>query len=317
MKNLLLPSREPVDETRPARTRPGSDELSPRFLLSDELSQILVGITNFRVTKVFVNAYATKVVVPPARRASDIVLAPSTPRRLPPSNTSADPSPSAETAFIGHFVYLYTVTSAGNPFALKLSRQMQQEIGSVVGTMVKCCFATRVYRFSERNTFITAFIVLLALGQLGVAIVFRTRLPALVDPPSLNLKMLATISLTLGVLTDVVTAASLCFFLWRMRTGQSSAANSLINRLVTEILTTVVSLSTLLLFDFLDGNLIFAAMYFLLSKLYAVSFLATLNTRRAIRGRGTDHEQASATSRRTGVTGGSRRPTTVGRDAEV
>ncbi|KAJ6458348.1 hypothetical protein C8R47DRAFT_150729 [Mycena vitilis] len=216
-------------------------------------------------------------------------------------------------AFIGHFVYFYTMASAGNPLALATGTTtwsiiMQQAIGSIVGTIVKCCFATRVYRFSEKNIFVTMFIILLALGQLGVALVFTVRAFQLTSIPAVfRLKMLATISLGLGLLTDVVTAAALSFFLWRMRTARESAANSLISRLVTDaintgVLTTAVSLSTLLLFDFLDGNLIFGATYFLLSKLYAVSFLATLNTRRAVRGRGTDHEQMTS----------SRRPTTAG-----
>jgi hypothetical protein len=34
----------------------------------------------------------------------------------------------------------------------------------------------------------------------------------------------------------------------------------------TGVLTSVVSLSTLLLFDFLEGNLVFGATYFMLSK---------------------------------------------------
>ncbi|KAJ6454143.1 hypothetical protein C8R45DRAFT_1192097 [Mycena sanguinolenta] len=223
----------------------------------------------------------------------------------------------ADQTFIGHFVYFYTVTSAGHPLALATGTTtwsviMQQAVGSVVSTIVKCAFATRVYRFSEKNLWITTILILLALGQLGVAIAFTARAFELVSIPSVfNLKLIATISLALGVLTDVLTAGSLCFFLWRMRTKGRSAANSLITRLVTDaintgVLTTVVSLSTLLLFDFMGTNLIFAATYFLLSKLYAISFLATLNTRRVIRGRGTDHEGEVSSRRPGGTTGASR-----------
>ncbi|KAJ6542185.1 hypothetical protein DFH09DRAFT_46786 [Mycena vulgaris] len=215
-------------------------------------------------------------------------------------------------AFIGHFVYFYTVTSIGNPVALLTGSTtwsviLQQAIGSVVGTIVKCCFATRVYRFSEKNLFITGFIVLLSLGQLGVALAFTVQAFELKTIPAVfNLKTLATISLGLGVLTDVVTAAALCFFIRRLRTGYK-AADSLVRSLVTDAIntggvTTAVSLATVLFFNFLSGNLIFAATYFLLSKLYAISFLATLNTRRVVRGRGTDHEKdatsASASARR-------------------
>ncbi|KAJ7735740.1 hypothetical protein B0H16DRAFT_1731168 [Mycena metata] len=224
----------------------------------------------------------------------------------------------ADQCFIGHFVYFYTViASPGNAFAIATgtttwSLILQQAAGSIVGTIVKCCFATRVYRFSDRNIFITGFIILLSLGQLSVALFFTASAFKLSTIPAVfNLKMLATISLALGSLTDIVTAAALCFFLWRMRTNHKSAANSLITRLVTDavntgVLTTAVSLSTLLLFDFLSGNLIFAATYFMLSKLYAVSFLATLNTRRVVQGRGTDDSEKAETSIRRATTARSR-----------
>ncbi|KAJ7873714.1 hypothetical protein B0H13DRAFT_2552326 [Mycena leptocephala] len=224
-------------------------------------------------------------------------------------------------AFIGYFVYFYTVTSAGNPLAIATGTNtwsiiLQQAIGSVVGTIVKCCFASRVYRFSDRNIFSTGFIVRLIYfpneiciarpRPLGVAMVFTVLAFQLSSIPAVfNLKTLATISLGLGLLPDVVTAGALCFFLWRMRTAQkNSAANSIINRLVgdainTGVLTTAISLSTLLLFDFLEGNLFFGATYFMLSKLYAVSLLATLNTRRVVRGRGTDRDQATTSGRTT------------------
>ncbi|KAJ7445040.1 hypothetical protein FB451DRAFT_1293182 [Mycena latifolia] len=212
-------------------------------------------------------------------------------------------------AFIGHFVYFYTVTSVGNPTALLTSTMtwsviMQQAIGSFVGTIVKCCFVTRVYRFSERNVFITGFIILLSLGQLGVALVFTIQAFGLKSIPAVfNLKAMATISLALGVFTDVVTAAALCFFLRRLRTGYR-ATDSLVSSLVrdainTGVVTTAASLTTLLLFNFLSTNLIFAATYFMLAKMYGISFLATLNTRRVVRGRGTDHEKNTTERRAT------------------
>ncbi|KAJ7123251.1 hypothetical protein C8R43DRAFT_1031970 [Mycena crocata] len=214
----------------------------------------------------------------------------------------------ADQAFIGYFVYFYTVSSIGNPTAIftgdnTWSFILQQAIGTFAGTIVKICFATRVYRFSEKNIWITGFLVLLSVGQLGVALIFTAQAFVLKTIPEVfSLKTIATISLGLGVFTDVVTAAALCFFLRRLRTGYK-AADSLVRQLVTDaintgVLTTAVSLATLILFNFLSGNLIFAATYFLLSKLYAVSFLATLNTRRVVRGRGTDHEKATTTERR-------------------
>ncbi|KAJ7290032.1 hypothetical protein C8J57DRAFT_335947 [Mycena rebaudengoi] len=209
--------------------------------------------------------------------------------------------------FIGHFVYFYTVTSIQDPFSIikgttTWSVILQEAIGSVVGTIVKCCFASRVYRFSEKNIFITGLIVLLALGQLGVSAFFTVKAFMLTHIAEVfNLRNLGTISLALGVATDIVTAAALCFFLSRLRTGHREA-DSLVSRLVTDaintgVVTSAVSLATLLMFNFSQHNLIFIGIYFVLSKLYAISFLATLNTRRVVRGRGTDQEYS--TTRRT------------------
>ncbi|KAJ7070225.1 hypothetical protein B0H15DRAFT_918122 [Mycena belliarum] len=218
-------------------------------------------------------------------------------------------------AFIGHFVYFYTVTEAGRPFALITGTMtwsiiMQQALGSVVGTIVKCCFATRVWRFSERNIYITGFIVLLSFGQLGAALIFTVKAFALRNVPGVfSLKTFATISLALGALTDLVTAAALFHFLRRLRTGYS-ATDSLVRRLVrdainTGVFTSAASVSTLLLFNLMPTNLVFAATYFMLAKLYGISLLATLNTRRAVRGRGTDNE-ASRSGSGTALSGGLR-----------
>ncbi|KAI0927054.1 hypothetical protein AcV5_007693 [Taiwanofungus camphoratus] len=61
----------------------------------------------------------------------------------------------------------------------------------------------------------------------------------------------------------------------------------------TGILTSAISLCTLILYDTMPENFIFMCFYFIVSKLYANSFLATLNTRKVLRGRGTDGEHST------------------------
>ncbi|KAJ7088796.1 hypothetical protein B0H15DRAFT_949427 [Mycena belliarum] len=213
---------------------------------------------------------------------------------------------SVDQAFVGHFVYYYTVTQSGNPLALVTGSMtwsviIQQVVGSVVGTIVKCCFATRVYRFSERNIFVAGLIIILSLGELGVACVFTYKALGLRNVPEVfHLRTLATTALGLGAFTDLLTAASLFFFLRRLRTGYSTT-DSLVRRLVrdainTGFVTTAASAATVLLFNLMPTNLLFVATYFLLAKLYGISLLATLNTRRAVRGRGTDQEAEMSSS---------------------
>lgn len=202
--------------------------------------------------------------------------------------------------FIGHVVYHYTISNFANVSALILgtvtwSFILQQTVGAVVGCIVKTSFALRVWRFSERNMFITGIILLLTYGQLGLAITFTLKAFELSGVfEVVNLRVLGSTSLGVGVLTDLVTAISLCYFLNKLRTGYHKS-DSLVNSLVlyainTGALTSAVSLSTLILYNIMPTNLVFVACFFILSKLYAISFMATLNTRRIVRGKGTDKQ---------------------------
>jgi len=203
-------------------------------------------------------------------------------------------------AFIGHVVYFYTITNFTSPQVLIFgdvvwSLIVQVLVGASVGTVVKACFAMRVWRFSNHNIPVTGLIVLLTLTQFGFAIAYAVRAfqinkLAYAD----RLKLIASLSLGIGALTDIVIAAALAFFLRKLRTGYSQA-NSLVNQLTiyavnTGALTSAVSLCTLVLYDINPESLEFLAVYFVLSKLYAMSLICAFNTRKVIRGRGTDRQ---------------------------
>ncbi|KAI9452440.1 hypothetical protein F5148DRAFT_1289600 [Russula earlei] len=112
-----------------------------------------------------------------------------------------------------------------------------------------------------------------------------------------EIESLGTAALSLGVITDLFTAASLSLFLHKMRTGYKKS-DTLINRLIiysvnTGVVISVFSAAVLASYNLMPTNLIFIALYFVLSKLYANSCLATLNSRRFTHGRGTDREEAT------------------------
>ncbi|KAF8192166.1 hypothetical protein BJ912DRAFT_278643 [Pholiota molesta] len=227
--------------------------------------------------------------------------------------------------FIGHLVYFYAISNFLNPLVLARgattwSLILQLTVGAIDGAIVKVFFGFRVWRFSDRNIWITGLIMLLALGQLGLAFAFTIeafKLTTLFDVH--NLQALGTISLGVGVCTDIITAGALCFFLSRLRTGLKSS-DSLVDNLCayainTGILTSTISVAVLILYNVAPpDNLSFIACYFVLSKLYAISFLATLNTRRNIKGRGTDHQ---GTTNHTNLFAlGTRMPSMAPRDLE-
>ncbi|THU90324.1 hypothetical protein K435DRAFT_841531 [Dendrothele bispora CBS 962.96] len=212
----------------------------------------------------------------------------------------------ADQCLIGHILYFYGVTNFANVRALLAARVtwsfiLQQTLGAIVGTTVKFMFGLRVWRFSEHNFFITGLILSTTLGGLGTALAFTVKafkLPSVFSV--IQLRTLGSISLGVGVITDIVIAVSLCYFLNKLRTGYRQS-DTLVNSLVryainTGALTSAISLSTLILYNVMPTNMIFIATFFVLSKLYAISFMATLNTRRIVRGKGTDRQGTTATN---------------------
>ncbi|OJA15833.1 hypothetical protein AZE42_04028 [Rhizopogon vesiculosus] len=184
--------------------------------------------------------------------------------------------------FIGNGVYFYNVTNFLNPLALIATRPqwsliLQMTLGAVVGAIVKGCFALRVWRFSYKNWWLTGFLFSFIFAQ-----------------------FVGSLSLGLGVVTDMCIAAALFIYLQKMHSSYANT-ESLINKLTiyavnTGLLTSTFSASTLILFNLMPTNFVFIGFYFVLSKLYAISFLATLNTRKIIRGRGTDREGGKTSS---------------------
>jgi hypothetical protein len=204
-------------------------------------------------------------------------------------------------AFVGHIAWYYIVDNRGsllvllNPPVWTLS--VQTLLGALVGLIVKTCFGLRVWKFSKGNYLVTGLILGMALAQFATAVVFTIRSFHLRVGQADEITTLASTALSLGVATDIFTAASLSYFLHRMRTGYKKS-DTLINRLIvysvnTGTLTSVFSVAVLVAYNLMPDNLVFIALYFILSKLYANSCLATLNTRRFVHGRGTDREEAT------------------------
>ncbi|KAH9849858.1 hypothetical protein C2E23DRAFT_340909 [Lenzites betulinus] len=205
-------------------------------------------------------------------------------------------------ALIGHAVYFYVVTNWGSVIALLEGAVwtliIQVTLGAVAGAMVKTCFGLRVWRFSQHNVPVTMLIMLGTLAQLVAAFVFTVKAFQVSTLTRISeLKLVGSIAIGLGMATDVITAAALCHFLRGLKTGYGRD-DSIINKLTlyainTGVITSAISLSTLILFNLMPSNFIFMAFYFVLSKVYANSFFAALNTRRSVRGRGTEGDHTT------------------------
>jgi len=198
-----------------------------------------------------------------------------------------------------HFFYHYVIQYWGKTLAIATepivwTLAVQVVIGAVVGTLVRGCFAMRVWRFSGRNIWVTAAIVLSTLAQLGFSFWYTVAglmLPSLTDLN--NIFMVAILAISLGVLTDLLTAAAIFWYLRKLRTGYKRS-DTLVNKLIgyainTGLLTSAFSIACLVTYGVLPHTFIYISLYFVLSKLYANSLLATFNTRLVLKGRGTDN----------------------------
>jgi len=211
----------------------------------------------------------------------------------------------AHQVLVGHAVYYYTITNYLNVMALLgkpiWSLILQITVGVATGTVVKICFSLRVWRFSYGNWWLTTLLMILTLGEMALATWFAIKsfeLPGLLE--LVDLRVLGSVALGLGVLNDLAVAGALCYYLQNMRSsytkGDSAIRSLTIYAVNTGLLTSAMSFATVVIYDLMPKNLIFAGCYFVVSKLYAISFLATLNTRKILRGRGTEREHAKTPS---------------------
>ncbi|KAK7040658.1 hypothetical protein VNI00_009564 [Paramarasmius palmivorus] len=220
---------------------------------------------------------------------------------------------------IGHFIYIYSISHFGDPLILITgdvvpTLMFQVLLGTSVGAIVKWrafpslpidpantfidCTVASLSACGDHNAPMTLLIFILTLLQLGLGITYTTRCFQLKKLLFLaNLKIIASLSLASGALADIVTAATLCYYLQHFRTG-FKRSDSLINLLMiyavnTGAITSVISVCTLILqYDVSPKTLKFMGFYFVLSKLYAISLLCTLNTRRVVWGQGTENESS-------------------------
>ncbi|KAH9911269.1 uncharacterized protein BXZ73DRAFT_108135 [Epithele typhae] len=145
-------------------------------------------------------------------------------------------------------------------------------ITAIVTLISHCFFAHRVYILSGCSWLLTAPIILLAGGRLAAALVSTFEMITLQSYEQFvdQVGWVFTMGLSLSTATDVFITVTLITLLQRSRTGFST------------VVTTAVSLVCWLS---MPRNLIFLALHFSISKLYATSTLATLNARKSLRRR--------------------------------
>ncbi|KIJ44847.1 hypothetical protein M422DRAFT_251833 [Sphaerobolus stellatus SS14] len=190
------------------------------------------------------------------------------------------------TAFIAHAVYHYTVINYAKPTALSFnewSLTIQVPVTTLVGCLAQCFFAGRIY-IVGRNIYATIGVISTSLSAFAFSIVVAQKLFATKLTSRLHELIWAMItSLALDAACDLMIVVTLCYYLNRRRSGFKST-ETLINKLImwtinTGLLTSVVAVVDLICVVSMQDNLVYAGVFFIVSKLYANSVLASLNLR--------------------------------------
>ncbi|KAJ7724768.1 hypothetical protein B0H16DRAFT_1384752 [Mycena metata] len=194
-------------------------------------------------------------------------------------------------AFVSHSFYFATVTNFGDYVELGTapwSLLVQMAVAVLLATCVQLFYAFRIYTLSNKSLVLPVMIGVLAFADLALAIatVHKTFQVKYFSLASEDLPYFAA-SLSIKVACDVLIASAMVYYLLRRKTGFHKTRNA-INLLVTYSLrsgaiTMMCAICHLATFVALPSTLIYAPFFFVLVRLYTLSFLSILNSRDHVR----------------------------------
>ncbi|KLO15449.1 hypothetical protein SCHPADRAFT_938688 [Schizopora paradoxa] len=197
-------------------------------------------------------------------------------------------------ALVAHYGYIVIVKQfadltklAENPWSLPVSIL----VNVVNDTIIRAFFAYKAYILSGKRllcviplaiTIITAFVLTLLADTSTMKISLSVNL----SEQTASWKIFASFSLT--AFSDLAIAATLCFCLYKSRSGCFDGTNRLIDTLCkyiinTGMFATLWSIGCLLSFALKPRTEITFVFYLSLSKIYTNAFLASLNVRESLR----------------------------------
>ncbi|KAI0801518.1 hypothetical protein C8Q74DRAFT_498334 [Fomes fomentarius] len=153
---------------------------------------------------------------------------------------------------------------------------------------VHCFFIHRIYSLSRGNLWISLPLVLLALVRLIAASISTSEMISLKSYSGFvnGYDFVFTIGLSTAASLDIFVTIGLCYFLRRGRSGLGSMDRIIdaitLYTIENGMLTCVTTVVSLICWLTMPTNLIFLGLHFAISKLYANSFLATLNARKSL-----------------------------------
>ncbi|OJA18596.1 hypothetical protein AZE42_06570 [Rhizopogon vesiculosus] len=165
------------------------------------------------------------------------------------------------------------------------------QLTAMITFIVQSFFAYRIYRLQKKRIIVVIPIVALAFVRLVAASVSMGEMirlqsyTAFVQHPYTN--RIFTLGLVLSAVVDIMITILLCYFLRKNRTVIKTTTRIIDTLTLWTIrngsITCAAAIATLICWSVMPQNRIFLGLHFVIAKLYAISLLATLNSRTRIR----------------------------------
>ncbi|KAH7906532.1 hypothetical protein BJ138DRAFT_1162396 [Hygrophoropsis aurantiaca] len=199
----------------------------------------------------------------------------------------------AGTACSAAGLYSYLITNYDNPPALlgiNIVLCVESMITVIVTFIVQCFFAYSVWTVTSKNRLVTGFILFTAFSALVIGLAMSTEdiIQKTYSALSENrFKIFAGLDLGIAALCDIAITVSLCYHFHYRKNG-FKLTETLLDKLSVYslnrgVLTFIVQLLNMVFFIASPDTDIWALFHMSLSKVYMISFLATLNRRERLR----------------------------------
>ncbi|PFH46857.1 hypothetical protein AMATHDRAFT_68959 [Amanita thiersii Skay4041] len=196
----------------------------------------------------------------------------------------------SHTAFVSLTLWHLLITHFGNGPAIDhtpWSMAITIALTAILTFLVHCFFVYRIYKLSDGNCYIASFLGFLAFARLSFA--------CLTTSYMIHLELLSefvkrytwafTLGLALSSILDILITGFLCYLLKSKQKKHPSCMDRVLDSLMIYAfengsLTCAATIVAMICWLIMPHNLIFMGLHFVISKFYANSLLATLNTRK-------------------------------------
>ncbi|KAL1945721.1 hypothetical protein VTO73DRAFT_1723 [Trametes versicolor] len=202
--------------------------------------------------------------------------------------------------------YMYFVDNFGNT---EITDRVFWAVGisialtAILTVIVHMFFALRLFKLSKGNYWVTVPIVILAVARVVAAFVTTVELIHLGSFHEFGerFRWVFTLGLVLSSVVDFLITGGLCYYLRRNRTGTGRFDHVLdsvtLYTVENGLLTSVTTLVSLIFWLVRPHVLIYLGLHFAISKLYANSFLASMNARKILRAQSESHSGGGSAHR--------------------